>query len=118
METNNNDPPKATTSATQVAYLRLDPILRTLLNLITQYREQTETNNDDEQQIIGLLRAQTNILTNQLQQTIQQLDPPSLIVLAQYLSLPLLLLLLLLVLRLQDLGGCALNANKRSEVSK
>ena len=92
METNNN-PSKAATSATQVAYLRLDPILRTLLNLITQYREQTETNNDDEQQIIGLLRAQTNILTNELQQTIQQLDPPSLIVLAQYISLPLLAIL-------------------------
>jgi hypothetical protein len=92
METN-NPPPKAATSATQVAYLRLDPILRTLLNLITQYREQTETNNDDEQQIIGLLRAQTKIL-DQLQQTIQELDDrPSLIVLAQYLSLPLLAIL-------------------------
>jgi hypothetical protein len=91
METSKN-PPKAATSATQVAYLRLDPILRTLLNLITQYREQTETNNDNEQHIVGLLRAQTKIL-DQLQQTIQELDRPSLIVLAQYLSLPLLAIL-------------------------
>ena len=75
-------------NSTQVAFVRLDPILRLLLTLITQYRELPSDMFHQEERRLGILRAQVKIL-QQLQETIPEFDASSLIVMVDYITLPL-----------------------------
>jgi hypothetical protein len=73
----------------------LDPLLQRLLKLVTQYRELVEkTNSDssrDNELLVEAIKSQIEVL-DQVQKALKQFGPPfapSLIVLADYVSLPL-----------------------------
>jgi hypothetical protein len=103
------------TSSTQIVFARLDPILRTLLTLVTQFRERIDGTiiSDDEtaassltneEHLLGLVKAQIKLL-QQLEEALEELSPndisnhggntrttgvaQSFIVLVKYVSLPL-----------------------------
>jgi hypothetical protein len=82
---------------TQVAFLKLDPILKELLENVTKYRELSDRlrapgdRSDVSEQWVSNVKQQLEVL-RRLQATIQTLGSPfapSLLVLADYISLPL-----------------------------
>eukprot|EP00980_Cylindrotheca_fusiformis_P001321 scaffold333_cov133-Cylindrotheca_fusiformis.AAC.47 len=82
---------RATAGLTRVVLGRVDPLLQALLPLVVSYQQYVERNDSDSALLIQLIQSQMKILEN-LQQLILQLGPPfapTLIVLADYVSLPL-----------------------------
>lgn len=83
----------ATSGKTQVVFVRLDPLLQKLLNLVTQYREFVDNNNgeDDGMRLVESIKSLLEVL-DELYEAIKQFGTTfsaSLIVLADYVSLPL-----------------------------
>jgi hypothetical protein len=106
-----------TEGQTQVVFARVDPLLQTLLPLVTKYQQLVPVpNNDqaltlsltlthDDQALIQIIQALIKNI-DRLQQTILQFGnpfAPSLIVLADYISLP-----LNAILHIQDFGNISM----------
>lgn len=76
---------------TQLVFRRIDPLLQALLPSVTRHQQYVERNDSDPALFIQLIQSQVKILEN-LQEVILLLGPPSaptMIVLADYISLPL-----------------------------
>jgi hypothetical protein len=91
MDSSNNA--RAATGQTQVVFLRLDPLLERLLQFVTRYRDLVEGNIgvSDDEHLFQVVQSQAEVL-GQIQEALEQFGAPfapSLIVLADYVSLPL-----------------------------
>jgi hypothetical protein len=83
--------PRATEGQTQLVFRRIDPLLQALLPSVSRHQQYVERNDSDPALFIQLIQSQVKILEN-LQEVILQLGPPfapTMIVLADYISLPL-----------------------------
>jgi hypothetical protein len=83
--------PRATEGQTQLVFRRIDPLLQALLPSVSRHQQYVERNDSDPALFIQLIQSQVKIIEN-LQEVILQLGPPfapTMIVLADYISLPL-----------------------------